>query len=501
MSRKTRPYLFYDTTQSVCTTCLRQVEAKILIKDERVYMDKWCPVHGTERVLIADDAAYYRLGREVFVKAPELPGHFATPMRHGCPYDCGLCPDHMQHACLSVVEITDHCNLRCPTCYAASGPERLTHRSLDEVRAMLDAVIRSEGQADVVQLSGGEPTLHPQFFEILAEARARPIQHLMLNTNGIRIAQDEAFAARLAEAIGPARQGFEVYLQFDSLGREALMDLRGADLRRVREQALERLNALDISTTLVMTVKRGVNDHEIGDVIRFAATQPCVRGVTLQPVQDAGRVDGYDARLHRLTVSEVRRRIVEQTGLFTPEDVVPVPCNPDSLAMAYALRTPAGLQPLTRYLDPKTLVEGSKNTIVFERDPGIKEQVFKLFATNHSPQSQAGCLSELMCCLPQIAAPADMGYRNVFRVLVVQFMDALSLDIRALKKSCIHMARPDGRLVPFESFNIFYRDERAAQLDKLRAELDGFHAGRRVVLHARLTESRSDPATPMGPGL
>jgi len=476
MTRKTRPYLFYDTTQSVCTQCLRQIEAKIVIKDERVYMDKWCPVHGSERVLIADDAAYYRLGREVFVKAPELPGHFATAMRHGCPYDCGLCPDHMQHACLSVVEITDHCNLRCPTCYAASGPERLTHRSLDEVRAMLDAVIRSEGEADVVQLSGGEPTLHPQFFEILAEARARPIKHLMLNTNGIRIAQDAAFAAALAEH----RTGFEVYLQFDSLERAPLLDLRGADLRRVREQALARLNELDISTTLVMTVKRGVNDDQIGDVIRFAASQPCVRGVTLQPVQDAGRVEGYDARLHRLTVSEIRRRIVEQSGLFTPEDVVPVPCNPDSLAMAYALRTPAGLQPLTRYLDPKTLVEGSANTIVFERDPGLKDQVFKLFATNHSPASQAGCLSELMCCLPQVAAPAAFSYRDVFRVLVVQFMDALSLDIRALKKSCIHMARPDGRLVPFESYNLFYRDERAATLAALRSELDGFHALRRL---------------------
>ena len=476
--RKTRPYLFYDTTQSVCTQCLRQIEAKIIIKGDQVFMDKWCPVHGPERVLMADDAAYYRLCREVFVKAPELPRHFATAMRHGCPYDCGLCPDHMQHACLSVVEITDHCNLRCPTCYANSGPERLTHRSMAEVRAMLDAVIKSEGQADVVQLSGGEPTLHPHFFEVLAEARARPIKHLMLNTNGIRIAQEPGFAERLADQ----GSGFEVYLQFDSLHRGPLMDLRGADLRRIREQALERLNALDISTTLVMTVKRGVNDEQIGEVIRFAASQPCVRGVTLQPVQDAGRVENYDARLHRLTVSELRRRIVEQSGIFTKEDVVPVPCNPDTLAMAYAVKSASGLQPLTRYLDPRALVEGAGNTIVFERDPGLKAQVFKLFSTNHSPESQAGCLSELMCCLPQIAAPAELGYRNVFRVLIVQFMDALSLDIRALKKSCIHMARPDGRLIPFESHNIFYRDEREQMLQTLRAELDGFHAWRRMVI-------------------
>lgn len=474
-ARRVRPYLFYDTTASVCSTCLRQVEAKILIKDEQVFLEKWCPVHGIERVLIADDADYYRLGREVFVKAPELPGHFATRMQHGCPFDCGLCPDHMQHACLSVVEITDHCNLRCPTCYAASGPERLTHRTLDEVRAMLDAVIRAEGEADVVQISGGEPTLHPQFFDVLAEARARPIRHLMLNTNGIRIAQEPGFAQRLAEQ----GAGFEVYLQFDSLRRPALLDLRGADLRRVREQALAQLNACGISTTLVMTVKRGVNDDEIGDVIRFAASQPCVRGVTLQPVQDAGRAEGYDARRHRLTVSELRRRIVEQSGLFTAADVVPVPCNPDSLAMAYALKTAAGLQPLTRYLDPRTLVEGGRNTIVFERDAGLKEQVFRLFSTNHSPASGASCLAELMCCLPQVQAPAELDYRNVFRILIVQFMDALSLDLRALKKSCVHIARPDGRLIPFESFNLFYRDDRAAMLERLRGELVRFHEARR----------------------
>lgn len=478
MSRKTRPYLFYDTTQSVCTQCLRPVEAKILIKDEQVFMDKWCPAHGSERVLMADDAAYYRLCREVFVKPPEMPQRFATPMRYGCPYDCGLCPDHMQHSCLSVVEITDHCNLRCPTCYAGSGPERLTHRSVEEVIAMLDAVVASEGEADVVQISGGEPSLHPQLFDILDAARVRPIRHLMLNTNGLRIAQEPGFAERLAGYT----PGFEVYLQFDSLQREPLLDLRGADLRRIRAQALERLEALGISTTLVMTVKRGVNDGEIGELIRHASGYRCVRGVTLQPVQDAGRVEAYEAARHRLTVSEIRRRIVEQSGVFSAADVVPVPCNPDTLAMAYALRTPeGGLQPLTRFLDPRTLVEGAANTIVFERDPALKEQVFRLFSTNHSPESQASCLSELMCCLPQIAAPAHLGYQDVFRVLIVQFMDAQSLDIRALKKSCIHMARPDGRMIPFESYNLFYRDGlESGVLAQIRAELDGQRAQRQA---------------------
>jgi len=264
-----------------------------------------------------------------------------------------------------------------------------------------------------------------------------------------------------------------VYLQFDSLRAEVHKVLRGADLTRIRQQALENLNAAGLSTTLVVTLKKGLNDGEIGSIIDFALTQPCVRGVTLQPIQDAGRVENYDPLLHRLTVSEIRRKIAEQTDIFTLQDVVPVPCNPDTLAMAYALKTEGKTVPLTRYLDPQTLVEGSGNTIVFERDDALKasmkDQVFKLFSTNHSPESQANCLSELMCCLPLISAPQNLRYDNVFRVLIVQFMDAYSLDIRALKKSCIHFAQPDGKMIPFESFNLLYRND--ARLREIRSTI------------------------------
>jgi tetraether lipid synthase len=474
MTRKTRPYLFYDTTSSVCTTCLRVCEAKILIKGDCVYMDKWCPAHGTERVLVADDAEYYRLCREVYVKAPEMPERFNTKMQFGCPYDCGLCPDHMQHSCLTLVEITDHCNLRCPICFADSGPERTVHKPLASVLAMLDAVVANEGAPDVVQISGGEPTLHPDFFTILDAARARPIRHLMVNTNGIRIAQDAEFAARLAEY----GAGFEVYLQFDSFDAGALKSLRGAELKRVHAQAIERLNELDVSTTLVVTLKKGVNDDEIGAIIDYGLAQPCVRGVTLQPIQDAGRAEGYDARVDRLTVSEIRRRIAEQSSAFTAADIVPVPCNPDTLAMGYALKSAGGAVPLTRFVDPKVLLQGPASTITFEHDPVLKQRVFELFATNQSPAGQATKLGELLCCLPRLEAPAALSYRDVFRVLVVQFMDALSLDIRALKKSCIHIAQPDGRLVPFESFNLFYRDARADRLAELRAEISASTAKR-----------------------
>src|SRR5437660_2320275 len=267
MPNKTRPYLFYDVVVSICSTCYQKIEAKTGFQDGKVFMLKRCPQHGHERVLIADDVDYYRRCREVFIKPPEMPLVYNTPVKWGCPYDCGLCGDHEHHSCLTLVEICDYCNLRCPVCYASSGPERQQFRDLAVIESMLDAVVRNEGQPDVVQLSGGEPTEHPDFFKIMEMAKARPIRHLMVNTNGVRIAQDEAFVRRLAQI-----EDFEVYLQFDSFERHALVDLRGADLRSVREKALERLNAHDISTTLVVTLKKGLNDGEIGRVIDFALT-------------------------------------------------------------------------------------------------------------------------------------------------------------------------------------------------------------------------------------
>lgn len=473
---KARPYLYYDHAVSLCPQCLRRIEAKLVIEDQTVWMVKWCPAHGTTKVLIATDAAYWRAGREVYIKPPEMPLRFNTPQHWGCPYDCGLCPDHMQHSCLTIVEINDHCNLACPVCYAGSGPHRPEHRSLATVETMLDAIVANEGEPDVVQLSGGEPTTHPELFAILDAAKRRPIRHLMLNTNGIRIAREPGFARELARYA----PGFEVYLQFDSLERDALMRLRGADLTAIRRDALAALNDAGLSTTLVVTVARGVNDGELGRILEFAATQPCVRGVTFQPIQFAGRIDGIDAKRERLTLTEVRSAIIAQSDVFTAADLIPVPCNPDALSMAYALRTPSGLAPLTRYVGTDTLLAGDRNTIVFESDPVLKREVFNLFSTSHGPEGQAAQLSSLLCCLPTVSAPPALTYDKVFRVLIMAFMDAHNFDVRAMKKSCVHIAQPDGRIVPFEAFNLLYRDERRAVLEQRRREAAAMFAPSKV---------------------
>jgi uncharacterized radical SAM superfamily Fe-S cluster-containing enzyme len=450
-ARKAAPYLFLGQTTSLCETCLALVPAKITAEQGCVYYLKRCREHGVQKTLIADDVAYWKSQRD-WLKPGDRPHALQSSTEHGCPYDCGLCPDHEQHSCLAIVEINEACNLACPVCFADSSPAREGHRPLAEIEAMLDALTASEGEADLVQLSGGEPTLHPQFFEVLRAARARPIRHLMINTNGLRLAREPGFA----EALAGFMPGFEVYLQFDSLRREALMDLRGADLTRVRIQALEALERNNISTTLVVTLKKGVNDQEIADIVRFALTWRCVRGVTFQPIQDAGRNDGFEAQRHRIVLTEVRRRIAE-AGVFGLDDLIPLPCNPDQICIGYGIRDGERVQPITSLIPRELLVAATPNTVAFEAYPELQKRVFDLLSLSTAQADTTDRLASLLCCLPEAAVPQEIAYENTFRVVVSQFLDRFNFDLATVKRSCVHFVQPDGRIIPFDTYNTFYR--------------------------------------------
>ncbi|MFM2359328.1 MAG: hypothetical protein RLY16_1321 [Bacteroidota bacterium] len=461
-----RSYTYYDFTQSLCSTCLRKVDAKIIFENDQVFMLKHCPHHGDEKVLIATDIPYYKNIRN-YNKASEMPLKFNTKTHFGCPYDCGLCPDHEQHSCLTVIEVTDRCNLQCPTCYAMSSPHYGRHRSLEEIEHMLNIVVANEGEPDVVQISGGEPTIHPDFFAILDIAKTKPIKHLMVNTNGIRIAKDKEFTRQLASY----QPDFEIYLQFDSFKPEALEQLRGKDLTETRLKALEHLNEFNLSTTLVVTLQQGVNDDEIGKIIEFALQQPCVRGVTFQPTQVAGRIENFNPATDRITLTDVRKKILEQTNIFEPNDIIPVPCNPDALAMGYALKLAGKTFPLTRYIDPAQLLDNSRNTIVYEQDMALKQQMIDIFSTGISVDRVEENMKQLLCCLPQIQAPG-LSYNNLFRIIIMRFIDAYDFDVRAIKKSCVHIVHKNGKVIPFETMNLFYRDDKEAYLQQLRQEIN-----------------------------
>ena len=462
-SRRVRPYLFWGQTTSLCETCLGLVPAKIEIRDDEVWYEKRCSRHGVQSTLISDDAAYWRRCKD-FIKPGDRPLTLQSRTDYGCPYDCGLCPDHEQHSCLALIEINEHCNLECPVCFASSSPARAGQLPLAVIERMLDALVESEGEPDLVQISGGEPTLHPDILGVLAAVRARPIRHVMINSNGVRIARDPAFVGRLAEH----KRGLEIYLQFDSLERDALMSLRGADLRRLREQALENLERAGISTTLVVTVKRGVNDGEVGAIVRHALGWRCVRGVTFQPVQDAGRNPDFDKDRDRVVLSQIRRRIVQDSGVFGEDDMIPLPCNPETISIGYGLRHGGQVLPVTSLVPREELVAAMPNTINFERQPALRERFLELFSLSSGSTNAGTRLTEFLCCLPKVDVPAALTYENVFRVAVVQFLDRFNFCIAGVKRSCIHFVTRAGHIIPFDTYNLFYRDGR---IDAIRAGL------------------------------
>jgi uncharacterized radical SAM superfamily Fe-S cluster-containing enzyme len=436
--------------------CLVPVPTKILQQDGAVYFQKRCRSHGVQKVLVSSDPDYWR-AQTSWIKPSDLPQTYQTRIAEGCPYDCGLCPDHEQHSCLAILEVNETCNLTCPVCFADSSPNRLGQRSFAECEAMLDALVASEGEPDLLQISGGEPTLHPQILDILRAAKARPIRHLMLNTNGLRIARDPAFVAELA-SLGP---GFEVYLQFDSLSPEVLKTIRGADLTRIRQQALENLEAAGISTTLVAVVKRGLNDHEVGAIIDHALGWSCVRGVTFQPIQDAGRNQGFDPARDRTTLSDIRQAIIRSGGPFAAEDLIPLPCNPESICVAYGLRSGRRVAPVTGMLPKDVLLQELPNTVTFERYPALRQRLFDFFSLTTVDQVVPERLETLFCCFPELETPRDIGYKDLFRVAISEFLDPHNFCISRVKRSCVHFLTPEGKIIPFDTYNLFYRDHAA----------------------------------------
>ena len=450
MSNKARPYIFYAQTQSLCEECLAVVPTKIIFQNGNVYYQKRCAEHGVQKTLVSTDIEYFKRCKD-YLKPGDMPSQFQTTIRQGCPHDCGLCPDHEQHSCLALFEIIDECNMQCPVCFANSAPGKGNARSLEQIEAMLQTLLASEQQPDLVQVSGGEPTLHPQLMPILRRLKNSPIRHLMLNTNGIRLARDPELVAELASL----KPGFEVYLQFDSLKTEALKNIRGQDMRNIRLQALEQLEKHNISTTLVCVIRKGINDAEIGELIQFAQRYKCVRGITFQPVQDAGRNEGNKPS-QRITLSEIRNRIIEAGNPFGDTDMIPLPCHPENICIGYGIKIDGEITPVTGLLPREELLKGVDNTITFEKSPGLKQAFLKLFSLDACSEQTTDNLQTMLCCLPRIQSEG-LTYENVFRIVIMGFMDKYDFDIGSVKRSCTHFVEPNGKIYPFDTWNLFYR--------------------------------------------
>lgn len=310
-------------------------------QDGRVWLERGCGEHGRVRTLYDEDAEILRYleqwTAETKAHTPDRAGNFA-PAPGG--YLAGLGEMQTQHTCILLTDITEHCNLRCPTCFADSGPDRSAVVPVADILASVDTRLeRENGKLDVVMLSGGEPTLHPELDVLLRELAERPIVRILLNSNGVRVARDDALLDLLTEY----RERVELYLQYDGTSAAASRHHRGADLGRLKQAALERLAEREVFSTLVMTAALGVNDAEIGEVVRVALETPFVGGVSVQPQFGSGRSGPIDPE-RRLTHTGVLARLGPQTGgQVTWRDLTALPCShPHCSSVGYLLRDDAG---------------------------------------------------------------------------------------------------------------------------------------------------------------
>ncbi len=226
----------------------------------------------------------------------------------------------------------------------------------------------------------------------------------------------------------------------------------------------------NIHSTLVTTLERGQNNDEIGAIIDFALQYRCLRGVTFQPTQFAGRVEKFDPSKNKYTLTEVRQDILNQTDIFNENDIIPVPCNPDALAMAYALKLDGKTVPLTSMIDPDVFLNNTRNTILMEQEKNLQNELVKVFSTSQSGETLAENLKTLLCCLPLISAP-EFSYENIFRVIILKFMDAHDFDVRSVKKACVSIVSKDGKMIPFDTMNLFYRDEKINRLNEITGRI------------------------------
>ncbi|MEX2114531.1 MAG: radical SAM protein [Pirellulales bacterium] len=468
-----RNHTFLGMTQSLCPECLSLVPAKIVVRnDGRVYFRKRCPTHGVREDFICSDVRWY--DRMEFSLPGKVPPVMGIEPDRGCPFDCGLCTEHEQHTCVGLVEITSSCNLNCPMCYAHSGPGG-QHLSFDECTSAIDRLVEVEGRPEVLQLSGGEPTIHPQFLQLLEYACRQPIDAIMINTNGVGFAHDEEFTRRVAEL----RQRVELYFQFDGFDDAIYRNLRGEALLDIKLRALERLGRHGVRATLVCTLQPGVNEHEIGRLVRFGIERPWITGISFQPATYSGRFVAPDQLESRITFPDVVRSIVEQTdGLFRNEDFMPLPCaHPNCHTLGYAYRSSRGVVPLARFIDATNHLDILANGITFSR-PRARQLIEQYLG-------RLGCCSGGNCNgavepagqLVTIGAPVanndtgaiaaeffqralaeQLGSTDVFRITITSFLDAYNFDVRRVMKCCIHHVLPSGHVIPFCAYNVLYRD-------------------------------------------
>jgi len=434
-------------------------------RDGRVWLERACGTHGLVRTMYDEDPEILTYLEEwtapTKTHTPDVAGNF-DPVPSA--YLRGLPEMQTQHTCILLADVTESCNLRCPTCFTESGPDLHGIVPIAEILANVDQrLARENGKLDVVMLSGGEPTVHPGLADLLDELVRRPVTRILVNSNGLLIARDD----ELLDLLTRHRERVEVYLQFDGVSAEASRHHRGGDLRGLKAAAVRRLSEREVFTTLVMTAALGVNDGEIGDVVKLALETPYVSGVSLQPQFGSGRSGVIDP-MDRLTHTGVLKRLGPQTdGLVSWRDLTALPCShPHCCSVGYMVRDDSDRwRSLTALMGHDRLKENLglvSNRIADTEVPremrlAVRESLLGLLSEQSSlSHPQMGEVWRSICescdlgvsTLLTLAASGLPGRRRrlrkmlgerVVRITVKPFMDMSTMIEERLTQCCVHV--------------------------------------------------------------
>jgi hypothetical protein len=469
---------FIKETRSICPECLKVLEATIFEEDGVVYIEKKCPEHGSFRdVYWSDYEQYMRvLGFEYVGNGLENP---RTETKLGCPYDCGICPKHKSHTVLSIIDVTNRCNLRCPVCFATAGTTGYVYEpSKEEIRGML-VNLRSNlpVPATALQFSGGEPTIRKDLPELIRMAKELGFDHVEVNTNGLRLAQSVDYCRTLKEAGAST-----IYLQFDGVTSDVYRFTRGVDLVDVKRRVIENCREAGVdSVVLVCTLVKGVNDHQIGDIIRFAVENfDVVRCVNVQPVSLCGRIPEGERRRMRITIPDFMRLVEEQTeGMIRASDFYPVPTvvpvsravgafkgkryveftvHPHCGVATYVFVEEGEIVPITKYGNVDGFIRamdrayrdfeaGHKSRAKMRLVGSLRHIKFSMLRRYIGPVLKNGSYKAL----------GDL-HRRMLMISAMHFMDPYNFDLERVQRCVIHYAVPDGRIIPFCTMNSIHRE-------------------------------------------
>ncbi|KAF0134544.1 MAG: radical SAM domain-containing protein [Candidatus Saganbacteria bacterium] len=463
--------IFYDLTRSCCPVCLKLIDAQIYFENNCVFLEKHCPAHGSTKVLVSTNIEWFKYVRSYSVPY-SVPLRLTSKLNKGCPEDCGLCSEHRQHTSIGVIRVTNRCDLNCPVCCVHNANN--WDLPLSQAKYMFEQLQKSEGTTEIVSISGGEPTLHPQIIDIINYAYSCNVTRCTLSSNGIRIAEDEAFVEELAKSKA------YINLSFDGFNANAYLQLRGKDLIAIKLKALQNLEKYNIPTTLIPTIAKDINEDEMGPIFEYGLSKSFIRSLHIQPLTHigaGGRNFNVDLLQH-VTTSDILRKIEEYfKGRISAYDFVPEPneCFLTGLFLKgsrrgfISLSRLGNLHPyLDKFLNEPALSDKDVKRIIMEISMNMlmpKTAINK----NTSLREKITYISPLLALSKKIAQTyfttpkKQLGFvlSNLLeeKMLLVNFhtmMDKYSFDQKRLVQCSHHSVTTDGQLIPECADTLFH---------------------------------------------